>query len=218
MGQPKRVLSDHGSQFTSPKWGDSLRKAGVKVLFSSVRHPQSNPVEKVMRELGRLFRTLCSDKHTRWVKYVKDIEFFLNVTTHMSTGYSPFELHFGQKARDQVMEIISFPDSAPLSKDAKIMLAEERLRESFEQRSKSQKTISKVSFNVGDLVLLHIPRQSDAFKKLTRKFFHIYFGPYVISNDFGNNAYELADRDCNNRIIGVYNQVHLKKYIKRIDV
>lgn len=68
MGKPNRVISDHGSQFTSPKWKNRLRKEGIKVIFSSVRHPQGNPVERVMRELGRLFRTLCADKHTRWVR------------------------------------------------------------------------------------------------------------------------------------------------------
>ena len=56
-GKPKRLLSDNGTQFTSPKWKDALEKEGIKVIFSSIRHPQSNPTERVMREIGRLFRT-----------------------------------------------------------------------------------------------------------------------------------------------------------------
>ncbi|XP_043471737.1 uncharacterized protein LOC122504619 [Leptopilina heterotoma] len=66
MGKPKRILADHGSQFTSKKWSNCLSKLEVKVIFSSIRHPQGNPVERVMRELGRFFRTLCSERHTRW--------------------------------------------------------------------------------------------------------------------------------------------------------
>lgn len=91
MGKPRRILSDHETQFTSPKWGDSLRGAGIQAIYSSIRHPQSNPVERMMRELGRMFRTFCSDKHTRWVKHIPDIEFFLMrrlvvalVSPHMS--------------------------------------------------------------------------------------------------------------------------------------
>lgn len=77
MGKPERILADHGTQLTSPKWSDQLREAGIRVIYSSIRHPKSNPVERVMKELGRLFRTLCSDKHTRWSMHIRDIEFFL---------------------------------------------------------------------------------------------------------------------------------------------
>ena len=58
MGKPSTILSDNGTQFTSPVWKDRLAREDIRVIFSSVRHPQSNPTERVMRELGRLFRTL----------------------------------------------------------------------------------------------------------------------------------------------------------------
>lgn len=65
MGKPRRVLCDNGSQFISPNWGIFLERSGVQSAFISIRHPQSNPAERVMRELGRLFRTYCSDRHTK---------------------------------------------------------------------------------------------------------------------------------------------------------
>lgn len=99
MGICKRILSDHGSQFTLPKWGEKLKNVGIKVLFSSIRHPQGNLVERVMREIGRMFRTLCSEKHTRWPACVSNVECFLNATTHSSTGFCPFELHFGKNQK-----------------------------------------------------------------------------------------------------------------------
>lgn len=39
MGRLKRILSDHGTQFTLQKWADRLRKEGIKPIFSSIRHP-----------------------------------------------------------------------------------------------------------------------------------------------------------------------------------
>ena len=66
VGKPEKILSDNGTQFTSPIWRDTLESLGICVLHSSMRHPQSNPVERTMRELGRLFRTFCSHKHTGW--------------------------------------------------------------------------------------------------------------------------------------------------------
>lgn len=95
MGKPRRVLSNHGTQFTANKWNQQLSAAEIQVTYSSIRHPKSNPVERVTRELGRLFRTLCSDQHTKWAKFISNIEFFFNATTHSSTGFSPHELHFG---------------------------------------------------------------------------------------------------------------------------
>ena len=46
VGRPQRILSDHGSQFTSASWKSRLESEGVKVLYSSIRHPQSNPSER----------------------------------------------------------------------------------------------------------------------------------------------------------------------------
>lgn len=97
-----------------------------------------------MRELGRLFRTLCADKHTRWAKCISDIEFFFNITTHMSTGFSPMELHWGEKSKDKIMDIVKFPDSVHLSRDAKVILSKERLKNNFEHRIEGQRTPSKV--------------------------------------------------------------------------
>ena len=209
MGKPKRILADHGSQFSSPKWSDRLRKAGIRVVFSSTRHPKSNPVERVMRELGRLFRTLCADKHARWGKCIGNIEFFLNVTTHFSTGFSPFELHFGVKPTDPIQSIINFPETQSIMKDAR-----ERIDKGFRRRTKAQKSSSKIVLRKGNLVLLHIPKQSDALKKVTRKFVHLFYRPYIIIKDFGNNSYELGNVDDPDRSIGVYNQANLRKYIK----
>ena len=84
-GKPKRILSDNGTQFTSPKWRNMLEEQGINVIFSSIRHPQSNPTKRVMREIGRMFRTFCKETHTAWANHVKEIEKLLNVTTHFST-------------------------------------------------------------------------------------------------------------------------------------
>lgn len=212
LGVPNRILADHGSQFTSPKWANKLLDLNIKCIFSSIRHPQGNPVERVMRELGRLFRTLCSEKHTSWGKYVADIEYFLNITTHHSTGFSPFKLQFGLRPVNQIQMIVDFPEVEELSKDAKILLARERIQKSFEKRSRTQKASSRVELKEGDLVLLRIPKQSDAIKKVTIKFFHLFYGPYRIVKDLHNNAYELGKSDDSSKIIGTFNRSNLKKY------
>lgn len=214
MANPTRILSDHGTQFTSPKWGERLRQEGIKAIFSSIRHPQSNPVERVMRELGRLFRTLCADRHTRWAKCISDIEFFFNITMHLSTGFSPCELHIGRKPTDRILDILRFPESIQPSGDMKIMIARDRLTKSFERRARSQGPASGALFSERDWVLLRVPKLSDAMARVTMKFFYLFYGPYQVARSFGNNSYELADVNDAHRILGTYNQCHLKKYIK----
>jgi transposase InsO family protein len=60
----KVVLSDHGTQFQSPQWQDTLRNWGIQPTLSTIRRLQSNPTERVMKELSRLFRTYCPEFHS----------------------------------------------------------------------------------------------------------------------------------------------------------
>lgn len=86
-----------------------------------------------MRELGRLFRTLCADKHTKWVTYVSKIEELLNMTQHQSTGYAPVELHFGESIKDKFQNVVSFPVAVGHAHDQIITMAKENLFANFEK-------------------------------------------------------------------------------------
>lgn len=184
----------------------------MRVSYSSIRHPQSNPTERVMRELGRLFRTMCSDRHTRWARVLPEVEVILNVTTHHSTGYSPHELHFGSPPLDIINKIIRFPPSTEVNHDVKIMLARERMIKQFESCQKNQKSKSRVCINIGDLVLVQVPHLSNAIDKFTKKFFHLYEGPYRVSKTIGDNAYVLVEVLDPDRIKGTYNRLSLRRY------
>lgn len=215
LGKPRRILSDHGSQFTSERWRNALECEGISVIFSSIRHPQSNPSERVMRELGRLFRTICSDRHTKWSRCVPRIEQLLNVTTHLSTGYAPIELHHGIYPKDVITQIVQFPSGTSVPHDLKIILARERMCREFKGRQKRQKSYSTVQLNVGDLVLLRVSHLSNVLDKVTRKFFHLYEGPYRISELRGNNAYVLIENSSSEIVKGTYNRLSLKPYYSR---
>ena len=181
-GKPNKILSDHGTQFTSPRWREELEKLNIKVLFSSIRHPQSNPTERVMREIGRLFRTFCVGSHASWAQYVEKIQTLLNSTTHFSTAFTPHELHFGKPLQDEILKIIDFPPKPTIDHKLIITLALENIRKNFENRSKNQK-VSSVKLAVGDLVLLRVKHLSNALDKVTKKFFHLFEGPYQITNN-----------------------------------
>lgn len=48
--------------------------------FFSVRHPQSNPVERIMRELGRFFRIFCAE-HAKWAIRKGDRKYYKSYDT-----------------------------------------------------------------------------------------------------------------------------------------
>lgn len=91
-GKPKRIQCDHGTQFTSLKWADKLKSEDVELVFSSIRHPQGNIVERVNRELGRFFRTLVEEKHTGWATYTEKVQNCSNETHRETTELTPLEL------------------------------------------------------------------------------------------------------------------------------
>ena len=53
IGKPERILADRGTQFTSKKWTEALKGMNIRLVLTSVRHPQANMVERVNRELAR---------------------------------------------------------------------------------------------------------------------------------------------------------------------
>jgi hypothetical protein len=102
----KVILSDHGTQFQSRLWQDTLRQWGITPTMSSIRHPQSNPTERVMKELGRLFRAYCHNAHANWASVLSSIELLFNTTTHSSTGFSPYEVIFGRNPTNPLSRLI----------------------------------------------------------------------------------------------------------------
>ncbi|XP_011697582.1 PREDICTED: uncharacterized protein LOC105455741 [Wasmannia auropunctata] len=211
VAKPEAILSDNGTQFTSKKWRESLGKENVRVIFSSVRHPQSNPVERTMRELGRFFRTFCAEQHTKWAKYVKEIENILNLTTHSSTGYIPYEIHYGESPQYKIKQLVDFP---PDEKSDSIICVKvkENLIKSAKNRRKQQKRCSKVQLGINDLVLVRRSELSSALDKVTKKFFQLYEGPYKVKKIIPPNAYQLCNIEDKEKIRGTFNKALLKKY------
>lgn len=89
MRIPEEILTDNGGQFVTKRWNDFAEE---KVRKTTPYNPQSNPVERVMRELGRVIRTYASDKQYAWYGIIQRTENVMNATIHSSTGFIPIEL------------------------------------------------------------------------------------------------------------------------------
>lgn len=191
-GPIRRILSDRGTQFTSRLWQDTLKKENIKPIFTSVRHPQANPSERIMRELGRLFRTYCSQKHTHWAYEVPKIQKFLNEIIHESTGFSPSELQFDFPRLRLLPEELRAPDGItepPL--EVKFRLASECLSKKGFHRSQRNPGKTFVEFKEGDLVLLKANNISSAITSELKKFLLLFEGPFRIKKKIHAHTYLL---------------------------
>lgn len=214
VGRPASILTDHGTQFVSKAWEKFLRSNEIQMIKSSIRHPCSNPVERVMRELGRLFRTYCSDKHKSWAREIPNFVFFLNSVVHESTGFSPYELHYGNESFSLFRKYIDFPEAAaPLSSEGKLVLAKETLLGRAARRTVSHPNKPYVSFRVGDLVLLRANPTSSSLTQETKKFMLLFEGPYRIKREVGLVTYILCDPESDDRERGMFHISHLKKFV-----
>lgn len=213
VGCPKRILSDHGTQFTATRWKDTLLANNIQLVYSSVRRPQSNPAERVMREIGRLCRAYCSDQQSRWAYELPKFEQFINLLIHESTGYSPAELQLGVERA----KLLPKPIQGPLAQqdqtswETKLILAKESLESKAARRSLSHPGRPYVEFQPGDLVLLRANPISSVLRAETKKFLLLFEGPYKVKKMVSYATYVLIYPDSLKER-GIFHASHLKRF------
>lgn len=180
--------------------------------MSSIRHPGSNPTERVMKERDRLFRTYCQSSHAGWATFLNKIETLFNVTPHLSTGYSPYEILTGSNPPTTLSSLVNslFPTTQPKSLEEIRADVTRRLQSAAEQRKRHAKSYGD-QLNVGDYVLLREVSVSDAANKVISKFCRLYSGPYIITDIPFPNVYALQHADTH-QYKGRYNIANLKFY------
>jgi hypothetical protein len=138
---PKNIINDHGSQFYSPVWKKTLSDHNVSVRFSPIRHPQSNPSERMMSEISKFCRIYCNLTQKRWPELVPRIEDWLNTSVSAATGYTPVELMFGQPKPDVFANILKkTPDQKPVEErlEDKLLHAYAKLKLRANERKKKR--------------------------------------------------------------------------------
>lgn len=107
---------------------------------------------------------------------------------------------------------LKFPEKALIDRPLMIRVAKENLRNSFERRKKGKRP-STVTLEVGDKVLLRVRHLSNALDKVTKKFFGLNEGLYIIVERIGQNAFVLNNPN-DLSVIGTYNRLNLRKYLE----
>ncbi|KAK1561505.1 hypothetical protein QYE76_007581 [Lolium multiflorum] len=85
-GIPASIVSDRDVKFMSYLWKSLMAKFGVKLLFSSSSHPQTDgQTEVVNRSLSTLLRTLVKTNLKSWEDCLPHAEFAYNRAKHSTT-------------------------------------------------------------------------------------------------------------------------------------
>nr|CAH7765236.1 unnamed protein product [Callosobruchus chinensis] len=206
--KPKCLLSDNGTKFTSKKCGKELAKMGIQIKHVSVYVPEGSITKRYNREVGRLLRMYCHEKHSKWACVVDFVEDCPNTAVSISTGYSPRYLQFGTENEHPVTKFIKFPIEAQVkpSLQSICVLAHDRMTKQAERRAlKHAAKITPIEFGEGDKVLMRTHAQNNI-----KEFFHLYVGPFWVLRKAGPNCYIL--RDAEGQEIPKQNIINLKAY------
>ena len=154
VGRPYSIITDHGTQFKGKLWKENLIEHGIKTYKTSVYHPNSNPAERVLREVGRLLRTYCHEEQKRWHEYLASTEDFLNLSYHNTIEESPYTVMFERPPPREIKEIISFPSEPEYQFEGTKFY--NRVLEKTEQQRKKyiQSQPKAIKYKVGEKVLV----------------------------------------------------------------
>ena len=204
-GCPKELLTDRGSHFVNEMLDSLCRNLGTKHRLSTAYHPQTNGlVERFNRTLCEMLAKYANDNKDDWDTYLTSVLFAYRTKRHNTTRHEPFYLMYG---RDAVLPI-EFSVKT-VSADCSEENGEEDLAKRIQtltgkvigDRLKTQDVIHhaqqrqkqyhdedlhKISFKIGDLVLLY-QSQFKGKQKLQDR----WKGPYYVHEVLGNGVCKL---------------------------
>ena len=134
FGAPAYLVSDQGKAFTGHLITNLCELYGVQKLRTSPYHAQTNgQVEWMNQTIIRMIGKLEQDKKACWSEHVPEMLSAYNGTRSAVTGYSPYFLLFGRKARMPVDYLFPTLHDSPHQTKMEVSVAamQKRLKEAF---------------------------------------------------------------------------------------
>lgn len=195
FGNPRRIISDKGSAFTSAEFESYCEEEGIEHVRTTTGMPRANgQVERVNRSLIPVLTKAAMDEPEKWYKHVSTVQQALNSTFHRSIANVPFKLLFGVAMRRK--EDIKIGEL--LEENFRQQFLDERQQERDDARlqmlrvqQENQKGFNKrrrpaQSYKKGDLVAIKRTQFASGNKIATK-----YLGPYKITKAKNNERYDV---------------------------
>ncbi|RDX78359.1 Tf2-9, partial [Mucuna pruriens] len=195
FGLPAIVVSDNGTQFASKTTAEFCQGLGIKQVFTSVEHPQTNgQAEAANKVILRGLRRRLEEAKGRWVEELPQVLWSYHTTPHSAINETPFRLTFGTEAvipveiRELSLRTELFePEANEGELRANLDMVQE-VREAAHIRIAklyNRKVIPR-NFKPQDLVLRRTVHKAES-NKLTPK----WEGPFRVKKEVGRGAYKL---------------------------
>ena len=204
-GCPQKLLSDQGSQFRSEVLKVLAQSLGIKQLFTSPYHPQTNGLtERMNKTIKQVITAYVDPLHQSWDQVLPFAVHAYNTSVQESTRVSPFRALYGRDPRlppdPQVIKIhtnhtdatswwLHLQSNIPLLRRAlqyNLTKAQERQKKHFDA------THQPGELEIGDQVRVYYPIRR---KGLCESFMHRWLGPYQVTHRIRTNTYRLRRID-----------------------
>ncbi|KAK1648750.1 hypothetical protein QYE76_066555 [Lolium multiflorum] len=220
-GIPASIVSDRDVKFMSYLWKSLMAKFGVKLLFSSSSHPQTDgQTEVVNRSLSTLLRTLVKTNLKSWEDCLPHAEFAYNRAKHSTTSRSPFMIVYGFEP-PTALDILPLPlhertnmdfdkrttAMKKLHEETRATIQEHVLRQANRLNAKKKERV----FEEGDLVWIHL-RKERFPQERNSKLKPRGDGPFKVLKRINNNAYVIDIPTSKYLVSNTFNVSDLSPY------
>jgi len=108
-GFPTVLRSDRGKEFTNQVVAAVNKRLGIKHVFGSAYHPQSQGyVEGRHQVINRILRTYCADNPSQWARFAKLAQWSMRATARADrNGKSPYEIITGLRPQGPLEDVFS---------------------------------------------------------------------------------------------------------------
>ena len=221
-GMPTSIVTDRDARFTSKFWRSLLTLLGTKLSFSTAFHPQTDgQTERMNRTLEQMLRAYVGYNQSNWHTCLAPLEFAYNSSIQSSTGFTPFELVYGDRPSAPSMLITSEQSEVPATitfledMNLKIRLAQDALvlAQARQAQYADQHHTPAPLFEIGDLALLDSEdiNITNLPPDHTWKLSHRFLGPFLIARIVSDSVFELTLPE-NWRLHPVFHVSKLRRY------
>jgi hypothetical protein len=211
-GVPLTVVVDGGSEF-GQELQHALTQVGSTVKVTTPYYPEANGmVERGHQPIKDTLVKLCETDGKKWRNYLPLVLFADRISTKRTTGYSPYELLFGQPAILPVdleletylgtnWEEISTTEELLTARVLQLERREETLQEAYKKMKEARaqsleaqnlKDSVRKPLSPGQLVLVYNKSLDSQWGKL---FENRWNGPFRITTQEEGGAYNLEELD-----------------------
>lgn len=221
-GVPSVLHSDQGPNFESFVIKEMCRKLGISKTRTTPYHPQCDGlVERLNRILLQILSKYCGSNPTDWDIWLPVVVGAYRSAKQSSTGYSPFEMVYGRKARLPIDEFLDNQLPEPQDPDSYVaklqrhhQIAKETVEASLtaaqarQKRNYDTRTTNPYKYNQGDTVWLFTRPVGK-----NRKSGSPWTGPFKIVQARGSTGYVIQPINGGRKRRVHYNR--LKPYYRR---